>query len=209
MFPFDFLGSSSDDVDLDPINQSPDADPAAMYPESTVWINHGTGEVLSPGDVWVDNGEGIYVDSEDYVEGKNHLRVDPLTSQGQTNVTLYNAEELGHLSTYPNQAVSDDLAANEADSSHATSGVEANDEGNGYGDENSVDGVYNTPSTSDVYTVSNESFDSSSESSYSNYDMSASDWSSSNSSYDSLDSGWDSSSSDWSSDSDYESSSDW
>ncbi len=136
MFPFDFLVRPAKIWSTIQINQSPDADPAAMYPESTVWINHGTGEVLSSGDVWVDNGEGIYVDSEDYVEGKNPLRVDPLTSQGQTNATLYNAEELGHLPTYPNQAVSDDLAANEAGSVDATTDVEPTDEGIAYDAEN-------------------------------------------------------------------------
>lgn len=209
MFPFDFLGSSSEDLEHDPINQSPDADPAAMSPESTVWINHGTGEVLSPGEVWVDNGEGIYFDSDAFVVGKDPLRIDPLTAPGQSNVTLYDAEELGHLSTYPNQALSDDLAANEAGSVDATTDVEPTDEGIAYDAETVADGSYDTLSSSDSSTDSDESFDSSNESSYANYDMSTSDWSSSSSSYDSLDSGWDSSSSDWSSDSDYESSSDW
>lgn len=209
MFPFDFLGFSSDDVDHDPIYPSSDSDPAGLYPESLVLINHGTGEVLSPGDVWVDNGEGIYDNSKDYVEGKEPLRIDPLTAPGQSNVNLYNAEELGHLSTYPNQAVSDDLAANEASSVDATTDLEPTDEGIAYDAETVADGSYDTLSSSDSSTDSDEGFDSSNESSYANYDMSTSDWSSSSSSYDSLDSGWDSSSSDWSSDSDYESSNDW
>lgn len=193
MFPFDSFGSSNDDLGLDSNDQYPEADPAASYPESVDLINHGTGEVLSYGDVWVDNAGGIYIESKDYVEGNDPLRVDPLATPGQTSVNIYNAEELGHLPSFSGEAVSDDLAAYDVGSVDAASAVEANDEGNDY----------------DAETVAGGSFDSSDSSSYPSYDSSSSDWSSSTSSADSVDSGWDSSSSDWSSDSDYDSSSEW